>query len=61
MSCWSFSCRTIILYQQGENKIGKSKRYLSRDLTNGVYDDKWKLVVPKQLSIKNGVMEDAAI
>lgn len=48
-------------FEECQSKIGKSKRYLSRDLTNGVYDDKWKLVVPKQLSIKNGVMEDVAL
>lgn len=48
-------------FKECQSKIGKSKRYLSRDLMNGVYDDQWKLVVPQHLSVKNGVMEDATI
>ena len=44
-----------------QSKIGKSKRYLSRDITNGVYDSTWKLIVPENLSLKNGVIEDATI
>jgi len=48
-------------FEECQSRIGKSKRYLSRDLTKGVYDDQWKLVVPQQLSFKNGVIEDATI
>lgn len=39
-------------YKKCQSEIGKSKRYLSRDLINGVYDDQWKLVVPQHLSTK---------
>ena len=48
-------------FTECQNKTGKSKRYLSRDITDGVYDATWKLVVPQNLNLKNGVMEDAAI
>lgn len=48
-------------FKECQRKIGKSKRYLSRDLAGGVYNDEWKLVVPQHLSEKNGVMEDATI
>ena len=42
--------------------IGKSKRYLTRDMESGQYNEEWKLVVPDQLAAaKNGMMEDAAI
>ena len=45
-----------------KNKIGKSKRYLTRDQEGGCYDDTWKLVVPRDLqSMKNGVMMDVDI
>lgn len=36
-------------------KIGKSKRYLTKDTSDAVYNDTWKIVVPKSIShIKNG-------
>lgn len=36
-------------------KIGKSKRYLTRDNYKGIYDDRWKLVIPENLKqLKNG-------
>lgn len=42
--------------------IGKSKRYLTRDMESGQYDDEWKLVVPTQLhDMKNGVTDDATV
>ncbi len=50
-----------IFFKECQNKIGKSKRYLSHDITDGVYDSQWKLVVPSDLNVKNGVIEDAAI
>lgn len=43
-------------------KIGKSKRYLQPGLIHGIYDSKWKLVVPPDyLGIKNGGGADAAV
>ena len=51
----------MIFLRECQSKIGKSKRYLSRDITNGVYDSTWKLIVPKNLMLKNGVIEDATI
>lgn len=38
--------------------IGKSKRYITRYNSDGVYDRKWQLVVPRTLDIKNGVNDD---
>jgi hypothetical protein len=36
-------------------KIGKSKRYLTKDASDMVYDNDWKIVVPKNITlIKNG-------
>lgn len=36
-------------------KIGKSKRYLTKDVGEVVYNDTWKIVVPQNIiSIKNG-------
>lgn len=38
--------------------IGKSKRYLSKDIRHGTYNSKWKLVVPDTIELsKNGGME----
>lgn len=35
----------------------KSKRYLTKDKTKGVYESKWQLVVPLNVdSMKNGEM-----
>ena len=48
-------------FKECQQKIGKSKRYLSKDLADGVYDAQWKLVVPQYLSVKNGVVEDDSI
>lgn len=45
-----------------KEKIGKSKRYLTRDLEHGHYNDEWKLVVPENIhDMKNGEMLDADI
>ena len=45
-----------------KEKIGKSKRYLTRDQEGGRYDDEWKLVVPKNLyNMKNGELLDVDI
>ena len=36
-------------------KIGKSKRYLTNDNYKGIYDDRWKIVVPANLKqLRNG-------
>lgn len=46
-------------YQFCRNHIGKSKRYLSKDITKGIYNSKWKLIVPDgEAFIKNGENED---
>lgn len=34
-------------FEDCKEKIGKSKRYLTRDQVGGRYDDEWKLVVPE--------------
>lgn len=45
-----------------KEKIGKSKRYFTRDQIGGRYDATWKLVVPENIrSLKNGGMPDADI
>ena len=45
-----------------KSQIGKSKRYLTKDISNGRYVDEWKLVVPENIyNLKNGGIEDAAI
>lgn len=45
-----------------KERIGKSKRYLTRDQEGGRYDHEWKLVVPEGLhDMKNGEMLDADI
>jgi len=45
-----------------KSQIGKSKRYITKDMSGGHYIDEWKLVVPDNiLYSKNGVMNDAAI
>jgi len=37
------------------NKIGKSKRYLTKDVSDVVYDNVWKIVAPKNIvHLKNG-------
>ena len=38
-----------------KGKIGKSKRYLTKDISDVIYDGTWKIVVPKNIAhIKNG-------
>jgi predicted transcriptional regulator of viral defense system len=49
-------------FERCKARIGKSKRYLTRDWNGGRYDDTWKLVVPDNLqNIKDGGMMDADI
>lgn len=51
-----------LFFEKCKEKIGKSKRYLTRDQEGGQYDDTWKLIVPEDLqNMKNGVMMDADI
>lgn len=45
-----------------KEKIGMSKRYLTRDYKNGQYNAEWKLVIPNGLhNMQNGEMLDADI
>ncbi len=45
-----------------KSRIGKSKRYLTKDMSSGRYDDEWKLIIPEYIySMKNGVSEDATV
>lgn len=45
-----------------KKQIGKSKRYLTKDMEFGRYDDEWKLVVPIDIfNLKNGVIKNANI
>lgn len=45
-----------------KSHIGKSKRYLTKDIPGGRYVDEWKLVIPENIyNIKNGVIVDAKI
>ena len=50
-------------FEQCRSKIGKSKRYLSKDIKEGIYNNEWRLVVPSQIyALKNGWMiSDASI
>lgn len=53
---------TETFFDSCKEKIGKSKRYLSKDMRDGRYDDEWKLVVPESLyEMKNGEVLDADI
>ncbi len=53
---------TDTFFDKCKSQIGKSKRYLTKDMLVGRYNKEWKLIVPENLSkLKNGVMEDAAI
>ncbi|WP_417091157.1 type IV toxin-antitoxin system AbiEi family antitoxin domain-containing protein [Marvinbryantia sp.] len=46
---------TDMFYEFCQEHIGKSKRYLSKDIQQGVYNSKWKLVVPDtKRFLKNG-------
>lgn len=55
---WSYKERLGLsedFFEVCEAKIGKSKRYLTKDHTKGVYNNKWKLVIPDNLKqLKNG-------
>ena len=45
-----------------KSHIGKSKRYLTKDMSSGRYVDEWKLVIPENIyNFKNGVIDDATI
>lgn len=45
-----------------KSKIGKSKRYLTKDMEAGRYDEEWRLIVPVDIfDIKNGVNIHASI
>jgi len=45
-----------------KEKIGMSKRYLTREQEHGQYNAEWKLIIPDGLdSMKNGEMLDADI
>ena len=49
-------------FDKCKSQIGKSKRYLTKDMSGGRYVDEWKLVIPENIyNLKNGVMEDATI
>lgn len=51
----SVSGVTKELYQVCLEQTGKSKRYLSKDVFEGTYNAKWKMVVPdKNVYLKNG-------
>lgn len=40
-------------------KAGKSKRYLTKEMTHGKYNSIWGLVVPDNMyNLKNGVLDD---
>ena len=45
-----------------KSQIGKSKRYLTRDMSSGRYVNEWKLVIPENIcKLKNGGIEGSAI
>lgn len=49
-------------FERCKERIGKSKRYLTRDQMGGHYDEDWKLIIPNGLQeMKNGVILDADI
>ena len=41
--------------------IKKSKRYLTRDITTGNYNNEWNLIIPVNMKIQNGGAKNAAI
>ena len=44
-------------FEECRSHIGKSKRYLTKDMVKGKYDSAWKLIVPdSRQTLKNGVM-----
>ena len=50
-------------FDECKQHIGKSKRYLTADIYEPAYNDEWKLVIPRNLSIISDqeVITDAAI
>ena len=49
-------------FEMCQYKIGKSKRYLTKEFTNGTYNKEWKLVVPDEIyGLKNGGVGDDRI
>lgn len=51
-----------VFFDVCKSQIGKSKRYLTKDMKTGRYDDEWKLIVPIDIfHMKNGVDEHADI
>lgn len=36
-------------FDECKGQIGKSKRYLIKDMSEGRYDNEWKLVVPNNI------------
>lgn len=49
-------------FEMCQYKTGKSKRYLTKEFTNGTYNKEWKLVVPEEIyRFKNGVFADDRI
>lgn len=46
-------------FEMCQYKTGKSKRYLTKEFTNGTYIKEWKLVVPDEIyKLKNGAFQD---
>ena len=42
-------------FDECKNKIGKSKRYLSKDYKQGNFQKEWNLIIPYELDVmKNG-------
>ena len=49
-------------FEMCQSKTGKSKRYLTKEFTNGTYIKEWKLVVPDEIyKLKNGAFQDDRI
>ncbi len=49
-------------FEECHSKIAKSKRYLTKEASGGVYDAQWQLVVPDYIDhMKNGELLDADI
>ncbi len=42
-------------FQMCKDKIGRSKRYLTKDYNEGKYDAIWRLVVPDQMYYLNKI------
>jgi len=51
-----------VFFEKCKCKVGKSKRYLTKDAERGSYDVTWQIIVPNYIeSMKNGVLLDADI